>query len=87
MAKTFTQARFHQAIHVPGLGELGNTLPCSSKAAKTLLMSETETGLDVTFIAEKGGKARFLVPWANVIYAVESPENVTQALVSPKNTK
>lgn len=75
MAKTFIQARFHQAIHVQGVGELGNTLPCSSKAAKLLTMTETETGLDVVFVAEKGGRARFLVPWANVIYAVESPEN------------
>lgn len=58
-------ARFHQSVHVPGIGELGNVLPSQGKRLE-LEMVVTDGGLLVKILGPTI-KADLLVPSANVI--------------------
>lgn len=65
-------ARFHQSLHLAGIGEIGPTLPSTSKTIPGLNMTETDSGIQVITQAR-----RFVVPYANVViysYDEESPK-------------
>lgn len=70
-------ARFHQGIHMPGAGELGNTLPSQTKRLD-LEMTVCEIGLLVKVLGPSF-KAELLVPAANVIAMQLLPEAVQPA--------
>lgn len=65
-------ARFHQGVHIPGVGELGNVLPNQTKRLD-LDMRVTEAGLLVKLLGPKF-KAELLVPSANIIGMQLEPE-------------
>lgn len=67
---------------IPGYGSFGNTLPSQSKSVK-MDMEHAEKGV---YIVLDGGKARTLVPWANVQIVTYSnePARPKVSLVSTK---
>lgn len=69
-------ARFHQGVYVPGAGDLGNTLPPSSKNLENLAMTIDELGLLVTFTF-RGFNVEALVPSANIVIMTLAPEDKT----------
>ena len=83
MNRHVTLARFHQSIHVPGVGELGNTIPIASKAASRNWKMRTESqGLHVDV-----NGIEILVPWANVVMAQLGEEIVQLSFDKKPATK
>ncbi len=62
MNRKINFARFHQSLHLAGLGEMGNTLPSPQKKILNLKMCESAGGVQVEI-----GANRFVVPYANVV--------------------
>lgn len=73
MNRRVTFARLHQNIHLPGAGELGNTLPPSSKTLNNLVMTFVDAGLVVKFSYNRIN-SELLIPAANVAVASLAPE-------------
>lgn len=79
-------ARFHQGVHIPGIGELGNVLPSQHKNLE-LDMCVTETGVLVRVLGPRI-KAELLIPSANVVAMQLAPQEVkTQTANKPVSVK
>lgn len=82
MTRKVKFARFHQSIHLAGLGDMGPTLPNPTKTVPDLDMEECFSGIQVL---AKG--IRFVVPYANVvIYSYEEPTALPKQKITV-NTK
>lgn len=82
-----TYAKFHQGIFIPHLGELGVTLPSSSKTIPDLAMHTEEEGM---VIRARG--ISLLVPYGNIVlmalgapYFDDATPTDLRKAVSPKS--
>lgn len=57
-----TYAKFHQGIFIPSLGELGVTLPSSSKTIPNLAMHTEDGGMVI-----RANGITILVPYGNIV--------------------
>lgn len=62
MSKKVKFAKFHAGLFLPGLGNIGDTLPSASKTLQNLSMTLVQEGL---LISSKG--VDIIVPSANVV--------------------
>lgn len=67
----FVRLQSH-VFHIPGLGELGTTLPPTNKVLENLDMTLTDSGLVVS-LSYQGIKKEIFVPSANLILADLAP--------------
>lgn len=79
-------ARLHQSVnlYIPGVGDIGNVLPPTSKSLDNLDMRITEYGLSAKFKFQ-GVHKEVLVPLAGVavmLMASEEPKKPSLAAVS-----
>lgn len=85
MSKRITYVNFHQGLFVPGLGNIGNTLPSQSKHFDLSMRAAVE-GVDIA-ISYGSTQKNVLVPWPNVVLATyeEDPTPATEnKLPKPK---
>lgn len=69
--------RLHTGIFIPGIGNVGDSLPSANKTFASFSMHHEEAGVyfHVKQLPQSGGKsAEGLLPWAAVAVAVYGPE-------------
>lgn len=72
MAKKVASARFHSSIWIPGLADLGDTLPSKNKTLVGLkMLFGTVDGIDGLHVETRSIK--FTVPSTNCKYVVYEP--------------
>lgn len=81
MNRKVTFVRFHQGLHLPSVGNVGDSLPGNSKTYSKLDMWAYSAGLQID-IAYAGRSTCILVPWANVIVAELGPEQPKEPAVT-----
>lgn len=69
-----SHAKFHQTVYVPGVGEIGSTLPSANKNYPGLDMATDGITLRASF-RTNSGSISVEIPCANIISMVMIPED------------